>query len=191
MLYRCLSCHGDPELCQQCLREMHAVHPFHHVKKWNGHFFQKITLNEEGILLFLGHSGSPCPALHWSGGHFHSDADREHAIFSGQSRGIIEYDTLTAIDVTGAYKAKFVFCECDSAPEKWMQLLDMSYFPATTKSPSTVFTFEVMDAYILQKLNSRTTPRAFMSTICRKTDNLFPQDIKVNSHPLFSRNYCY
>ncbi len=62
--YRCRSCSGYPLSCQECLVTSHQQLPFHRVQRWNKVYFEETTLQLEGMVVNLGHSGSRCPHEH-------------------------------------------------------------------------------------------------------------------------------
>ena len=41
--------------------EHHKLLPFHRIQKWNGTYFAKTTLHDQGYILHLGHHGGMCP----------------------------------------------------------------------------------------------------------------------------------
>ncbi|KAJ7575916.1 hypothetical protein C8J56DRAFT_1062778 [Mycena floridula] len=62
-LFRCDDCFGMVPVCQECCIAEHAQLPLHIMQKWNGTFFEKISLQSLGLCIQLGHGGnSPCPA---------------------------------------------------------------------------------------------------------------------------------
>lgn len=63
MRWRCEDCFGEPTYCTRCCREVHHRIPFHRVLRWNGETFYRSSLRKAGLILFLGHHGSPCPHL--------------------------------------------------------------------------------------------------------------------------------
>ncbi|KAJ7231211.1 hypothetical protein C8J57DRAFT_1092013, partial [Mycena rebaudengoi] len=61
---RCRECFGDEMLCGHCCVERHLNHPLHWVEKWNGTFFDWITLQSLGLRIQLGHrQGERCPEV--------------------------------------------------------------------------------------------------------------------------------
>ncbi|MDX6295879.1 MAG: hypothetical protein QOH50_5049 [Kribbellaceae bacterium] len=60
-LWRCLDCMDTCMLCVLCFRHRHQHLPFHRVEKWNGRFFQRGSLWQVGVKIYLGHQGAVCP----------------------------------------------------------------------------------------------------------------------------------
>lgn len=59
--YRCLDCTLQPVYCRACCRRAHTRLHTHRVQYWNGRYFRTAGLWETGLVLNLGHNGSPCP----------------------------------------------------------------------------------------------------------------------------------
>ena len=60
--YRCQMCFGGLIQCQQCCVHTHKKSSLHHVQKWNGCFFDRLDLNELGLVIYAGHDGDIWPA---------------------------------------------------------------------------------------------------------------------------------
>jgi hypothetical protein len=60
-IWKCLHCLGRPVECVDCCRKSHERHPFHRVERWTGKYYTPAWLNQVGIVINLGHGGSPCP----------------------------------------------------------------------------------------------------------------------------------
>ncbi|EDR10391.1 uncharacterized protein LACBIDRAFT_325386 [Laccaria bicolor S238N-H82] len=59
--FRCLDCALQPVYCRACCRQTHRRLHTHRVQYWNGRYFRTAGLWETGLVLNLGHNGSPCP----------------------------------------------------------------------------------------------------------------------------------
>ena len=59
--WRCLSCHHHPTFCTACVCFHHSSTPLHRVQFWNGAYFSDAWLRQSGVVINLGHLGSPCP----------------------------------------------------------------------------------------------------------------------------------
>ncbi|KAF7797546.1 hypothetical protein EIP86_008746 [Pleurotus ostreatoroseus] len=58
---RCRDCFGGPLYCSKCCVLVHERHPFHNIKRWNGQYFEKSTLQSLGLIVQLGHApGTKC-----------------------------------------------------------------------------------------------------------------------------------
>ena len=146
----CMDCHGTPQICQQCLLSSHVLLPNHRIQKWTGTHFQKTTLFHAGYTLHFGHEGLACPS----------------AANNNEERRA----TLTVVDITGIHHHFPQYCDCPGHPEKWEQLFNMAYYPASHDRPSTVFTFSILDYFYLDNMESQTAARRFMSRLMRSTN---------------------
>ncbi|KAG1892058.1 hypothetical protein F4604DRAFT_1875513 [Suillus subluteus] len=62
---------------------------------------------------------------------------------------------------------------------EWM-LLRAGLFPASSTRPKTVFTFEVLDHFLIDTLECKTSARSFFEKLTRLTNNAFPDTVPVN-----------
>ncbi|KAG1746426.1 hypothetical protein EDB19DRAFT_1952649 [Suillus lakei] len=54
--YRCEDCFGVNLQCSSCIKTAHQLHPLHRLQKWNGMFFERVTLKALGLRIQLGHA---------------------------------------------------------------------------------------------------------------------------------------
>ena len=162
-LYQCQHCFASPQLCSGCILVAHRSAPFHHIQKWNGHFFQPVTLMALGYFISLGHHGQSCP--------HGSIAPRE--------------TVLCVVDTNGVTHHRFKICQCMDAKPFHLQLLDMQLFPATMNRPETVFTFSVLDRFHIESLECKISANNFYNQLRRLTNSRFPHHVPV-SCPLLS-----
>ncbi|KAG0693149.1 hypothetical protein DFH29DRAFT_767775, partial [Suillus ampliporus] len=59
--FHCLTCSGDQTFCHPCIVKTHQHLPFHKVQQWTGKCFEDKSLEELGIVWYMGHGGQPCP----------------------------------------------------------------------------------------------------------------------------------
>ena len=166
--YRCLDCHGYPELCQKCLLDSHCLLPNHTIAVWTGDHFQKTSLFEAGYTIHMGHSGSPCP----------------NQTTNTDLQGVRK-PNLTVVDIGGVFNHFASYCQCVSKQnikvEPWAQLFESGLFPASTKRPGTVFTFALLDHFDLDNMECQTSAMCFMSKLARLTNGLFPDEVPVRT----------
>ncbi|KAJ3751974.1 hypothetical protein EV360DRAFT_75765 [Lentinula raphanica] len=55
-LFRCMDCFPEDLVCEKCCREMHELRPLDVIEKWNGKFFQRVSLKSIGVFVQLGHN---------------------------------------------------------------------------------------------------------------------------------------
>lgn len=133
------------------------------MQKWDGEFFVKTSLRDEGITYQLGHDCSTsCPNP-----------------VPGSRKFVV-------VDVSGYHHVAVNFCGCQEgkaagAGDHHVQLLRARWFPATTTKPKTVFTFTVLDHFHQLTLQAKTNLYDFSKTLQRKTDNTSPYKKIVSS----------
>lgn len=116
---------------------------------WNGKFFEKATLASLGLRFQLGHDGKSCPCP------------------EPGPRGFMVFDN------SGAHSVNVDFCSCDPhhPTERYVQLLRMQWFPATSLRPKTAFTFDCLDSFHESTLQGKGNLYDFYHMLLRKTDN--------------------
>ena len=58
---KCPDCHGLPSYCKICVLYAHQHSPFHRPLVWTATHYTQVSLQSLGFVLYLGHSGLPCP----------------------------------------------------------------------------------------------------------------------------------
>ena len=87
---------------------------------------------------------------------------------------------LTYVHSNGIHQLPTSFCGCSGSPTPDIQLLRMGFFPSTAKDPQTAFTFSLLDDYILENLECKTSATHYYSKLRRMTSNAFPHKVKVS-----------
>ncbi|KAJ7874044.1 hypothetical protein B0H14DRAFT_2343857, partial [Mycena olivaceomarginata] len=145
----------------------HQTSPFHSQKKWNGRFFEKIDLDKLGLTIFLGHHGRPCPQL--------TPDDNVRTGFVGER--------LKFGHTTGLFSCRVRWCECldqeGSPTPPHVQLVQSCFYPATEERPTTVFTFNLLDEFLIDALECKTAAMTFLAKLRRLTDLVFPLSTPV------------
>ena len=165
----------------------HNLLPFHRIKMWNGKYFTKTTLHDQGYILHLGHHGGMCPGtedpwLDIDGDiHITEDADLFQDGLDGKPKDIMEDGVVHMVHTTGVFKHKVRWCRCPGAPEKAVQLFQMRLFPASHLRPATVFTFDVLEHFHIDAMECKTAAASFMKKLCRLTNKAFPHVVPVSS----------
>ncbi len=157
---RCLSCIGHCRWCRTCAVKAHLSLSFHRLQRWNGQFYEAISLADLGFILNLGHNGDVCPLNTDKGG-------------CG--------DKITMVDSAGIFVHLVKWCKCNgaSSQDKHLQLLRHRLFPSTTFKPQTAFTFNVLDEFLIDSLECKTSASSFYSKLRRLTNNAFPDTLPV------------
>ena len=92
---------------------------------------------------------------------------------------------LTYVHSNGIHQLPTSFCGCSGSPPPDIQLLRMGFFPSTAKVPQTAFAFSLLDDYILENLECKTSATHYYSKLRRVTSNAFPHKVKVSSRNSF------
>ncbi|KAI0681761.1 hypothetical protein BC835DRAFT_1220418, partial [Cytidiella melzeri] len=162
--YRCLDCEDFHLSCRQCLLRTHQRLHTHLLQQYSDKTFRKVTLAEMGHIRYLGHHGEHC-----------TGAVREET-----------HAQILVVDSSGIAEHTFHFCTCRNAASQVQQLLEAKLFPASYEKIKTVFSFKVLDDYMLESTACKTSGNAFWSKLQRRTDNTFTSDV-----PLYSLLYSY
>ncbi|KAF7319065.1 CxC2 domain-containing protein [Mycena chlorophos] len=131
--FRCKQC-GEHICCENCIRAQHTRHPLHDISVWTGDFWTEASLYHHnvnsggvaglGAVYQLGHGGDICPC-------------------PGARRAMV------IVDVNGVFNVDTQFCDCKNTngTDAVEQLLRNKWYPATTVTPSTCATFNVLDLF--------------------------------------------
>ncbi|KAF8995279.1 hypothetical protein BDZ89DRAFT_925224, partial [Hymenopellis radicata] len=145
-LFRCETC-GEFLECKGCCLARHVNTPLHIVKRWNGEFWDRMTLLSMGYVYQLGHHGAAC---------VHPGAQRR----------------MTIIHVNGIHELKVCSCGCRVAEDLSTveELLRNGWYPATSTDPSTCGSFEVLDMFRLLSTVAQVNVRDFVTSLEQMTD---------------------
>lgn len=128
------------------------------MQRWNGSFFQRVSLKELGVRLQLGHPrGEQCvvPETCYA-------------------------DDFVVIDITGIHSIGLDFCGCGNTTQiRVRQLLRSKLFPGTTAQPRTAATFRLLRTFELLSYESKVSALEFYQTIARLTNNSTDEPAKV------------
>ncbi|KAK0494232.1 hypothetical protein EDD18DRAFT_1107263 [Armillaria luteobubalina] len=123
-VFRCEECLGMVLECQQCVVERHRQTPFHVIQRWNGSFFDKVSLRDLGLRVQLGpHASSRC---------------------LNPRPGPVDFSVL---HVNGVHQIAIDFCWCEHHVATWKQLIQAELFPVTVDQPKTCTSFCVLEQY--------------------------------------------
>ncbi|KAG1853437.1 hypothetical protein DFJ58DRAFT_841622 [Suillus subalutaceus] len=112
---------------------LHVHHPLHRLQKWNGQYFEQISLKTLGLRIQLGHTtGQQCA--------------NPHRAFN---------DDFIIIDTFSIHEVSLNFCSCTIAESHMQQLLRMSLFPSIISDPKTAVTFHILEQYHLLSFESK------------------------------------
>ncbi|KIJ24871.1 hypothetical protein M422DRAFT_274265 [Sphaerobolus stellatus SS14] len=144
--FRCSECFCASLLCELCLIGSDKHMPFHRTEVWNGKFFSQAPLASLGHVISFHKGLLLCP-----------ERPRDW-----------KPTNLAVIDVNGVHDVKICFCYYQSRPTIVQQLTYSRLWPATVGSPSTAFTFAVLEDFHHHTLTSRKSAHDYWQTLCRK-----------------------
>ncbi|KAG1900243.1 uncharacterized protein F5891DRAFT_980513 [Suillus fuscotomentosus] len=87
----------------------------------------------------------------------------------------------TIVDKLGIHSHITKYCLCTDALTADIQLCQMELFPAFFSQPKTVFTFEVLDNFLLDNLECGTSAMNYYNKLRRMTTAIFPHLMPVRS----------
>jgi hypothetical protein len=166
--FRCTTCFGSPSYCKTCLVSSHQRHPFHSVEEWSGEYFQRTTLGQQDYVLELQHACHVCS--------LQEDTVPEAAI------------SMTVVSTSGVHQLSVRPCGCNIP--LYNQLIQAQLLPATFVRPQTVFTFEVMEHYVIDYTICKTTAHSFYDKLRRLTNPSNPAAVPVSELVLVTLDPC-
>jgi hypothetical protein len=86
---------------------------------------------------------------------------------------------MTIVDCQGVFEMEVLFCACSKRVGKDEQLLAAGLFPATFKQIETLFTFSVLDNFLTDNLECKTTAQQYYSKLQSMTSSMFPDHVQV------------
>ncbi|KAI5997880.1 hypothetical protein EDC04DRAFT_2584961, partial [Pisolithus marmoratus] len=188
-----MSCTGVHAWCGPCAVKAHKNLPFHKVQRWNGTHYKPTSLMELGFLWHIDHGGDPCPqncpdpdldesgymtreeplnhrsvAFYWTGIESDDLAIRRSSWFQ-----------MTIVHTEGIFSYEVSVCDCPgSHPNDWhLDLLRQRLFPASISKPKTAFTFAVLDHFLIDALECKTSAMSFYQKLKRFTNSAFPERV--------------
>jgi hypothetical protein len=105
---------------------------------------------------------------------------------------------LVIVDSSGVHQLPVEWCRCPSEGleldrRRDLDLLKMGLYPASFRRIQTVFTFSVLDDFLLQNLECKTSAQNFYSKLRRTTSKAFPEIVPDRYRELLriSRQWRY
>ncbi|KAH9176147.1 hypothetical protein EDB89DRAFT_2065932 [Lactarius sanguifluus] len=81
------------------------------------------------------------------------------------------------VNQTGVFKMEVLFCVCPNAGTNDEQLLQAGIFPSTFRHIETAFTFSVLDDFLADNLECKTTAQQYYSKLQSITNRMFPDNV--------------
>jgi len=128
-------------------------------QKWNGSYFEHVSLKSLGLRIRLGHLNGICslpqPAFN---------------------------DDFVVIHTNGIHEVAIDYCGCQQSIPKTIQLLRARLFPSTVIDPKTAATFKVLDTFQMLSFTSKVSAYEFYQALARRTDNTGTSTPSVRFH---------
>ena len=87
----------------------------------------------------------------------------------------------TVMDRSGIFNMEVIFCVCPDGGDTEEQLLWASLFPATFKQIETLFTHAVLEDFLTDNLECKTTAQQYYSKLQIMTSKMFPNNVPVGT----------
>ncbi|EAU84183.2 hypothetical protein CC1G_13091 [Coprinopsis cinerea okayama7 len=187
--WRCKTCVAFPILCGHCVLHTHSLTPFHRVETWCDGYFRPSWLWKAGVSVSLCATGvcdvdagmdlqESCVGEESTDpgevktGHdaFTFDAAPPGRTYRGMK-------VLVVVHSNGVHHLPFRFCDCIDSPFDEYQLLRAGFYPSTSTDVRTVFTFALLDEFLLDGVECFTSAHHFYSKLKRLTNEPFPDTV--------------
>ena len=89
---------------------------------------------------------------------------------------------ITAVHQSGVFDLEILYCICNNAVHRDEQLIQAGLFPSSYKQIETVFTFSVLDDFLADNLECKTTAQQYYSKLQSITNRMNPGNVPVWSH---------
>ncbi|KAG1738323.1 uncharacterized protein EDB91DRAFT_1249240 [Suillus paluster] len=126
-----------------------------------------------------GLDGKPCPVVTDRWDLFDEDEQEDH--FEPEDLPSVsgpefqpKENTMVIVDKSGVHRLKVQCCDCPDAMSPDIQMFQHGFFPASFNKPKTVFTFRVLDDFLLDNLECGTSAMNYYSKLRRMTSSVFP-----------------
>lgn len=207
-LWRCLDCQSRHALCRHCLRNAHEQNPFHRIQFWSKNHYETDWLYNVGIVINLGHHGSPCSLLSSNLKNINYDVPMKKIRSSkdfvnaynspSQSRDIPDdVKTVTVVHTNGVHQIWIRRCVCTNSLSTTTKefretdsFLQAALFPSTFKSVRSAFTFSVLDDFRKANLHCKTTAYAYWRKLKHQYSEFFPSSCPVSNLAMFIPADC-
>jgi hypothetical protein len=87
----------------------------------------------------------------------------------------------TIADQSGIFDMEIILCVCSNSDNIDEQLLQSGLFTATFKQIESLFTFSVLEDFLIDNLKCKTTAQQYYSKLKSMTSKIFPNSVPVCS----------
>ena len=135
--------------------------------------------------MYLGHWGMLCPNGGYIAEHVVDDEEDQWEYIEDHGQPLhltkpTDRSCLMVVNTNGIHFCDVRYCSCEGSEDPHIQLFAGGLFPATTKEPRSVFTFQVLDDFIRDNVECRTTAMNYYGKLHRVTSNAFPHLVPVS-----------
>lgn len=96
------------------------------------------------------------------------------------NQGLGNGKIMTIVHTNGHHYLPVYPCMCQKKVDIDIQLLHSRLYPASSKNPSTVFTFETLKFFHLIKVQTHLSTESYSTLLCRLTNFIFPHEAPVS-----------
>ena len=87
---------------------------------------------------------------------------------------------ITIVHQSGIFAMEILYCACVNAADYDEQLMNAGLFPSTYEQIETAFTSSVLDDFLTDNLECKTTTQQYYSKLQSITNRLFPDSVPVS-----------
>jgi hypothetical protein len=98
---------------------------------------------------------------------------------------------VSIVNTTGICEMEILYCICSDAHPEHEQLFQAGLLPSTFEEPETAFTFSVLDDFLTDNLECKTTAQQYYSKLQSITNKMFPYRVPVCSIDGFMCSYAH
>ncbi|KAG1723996.1 uncharacterized protein EDB91DRAFT_1087649 [Suillus paluster] len=138
----------------------------------------------KGIQCILAMGGEPCPNIsHQPDPSPWEDLGAMKDVFAQEEGDTINdmqlgVSNLVIVHSTGVYSHSVSWCQCSGAEKaQHLHLMKARLFPASITRPQSAFTFDVLDNFLIDTLECKTSAMSFYQKLHQFTNNAFPDKI--------------
>jgi hypothetical protein len=156
--------------------------PFHRVEVWEETHYADAWLWKAGIGIHLGHGGDGCPAYC---GLVDTGPEEENEDDFGINTADLKPKTgiynggkvVCFVHINGIHFLPVYPCACPNAEPEDIQFIEMAFWLASYNNAKTAFTFQLLNDYLLDNLECKTSGQAYFTKLRRVTSRAFPNAV--------------
>ncbi|PBK80807.1 hypothetical protein ARMGADRAFT_858081, partial [Armillaria gallica] len=145
--FQCRDCFLDDLVCLSCCLCRHRREPLHRIWRWNGAYFEKMTLKNIGLRVQLNHTSMRC-----------------HAPIAG-------HQEFKVLHRNGIHDVALDYCGCECQLPKHIQLLCRGWYPASQWVPRMAASFQLLDFLHILSLCAKMSVYNFYRMLEKLTTN--------------------